>query len=40
MIKSFTESGGTNLSTNWSEVKKEKVKITPPDGMVAKPYEK
>jgi suppressor of G2 allele of SKP1 len=40
MMKSFTESGGTNLSTNWSEVKKEKVKITPPDGMVAKPYEK
>ena len=40
MMKSFQESGGTNLSTNWEEVKKDRVKITPPDGMVAKPYEK
>lgn len=39
MIKSFTESGGTCLSTNWDEVGKKKVDITPPDGMIAKKYE-
>lgn len=36
MIKSFTESGGTVLSTNWDEVGKEKVKAQPPKGMEAK----
>jgi len=36
MEKSFYESGGTVLSTNWSEVGKGKVEISPPDGMVAK----
>lgn len=34
MIKSYTESGGTALSTNWAEVGKKKVEVSPPDGMV------
>ncbi|XP_076069992.1 suppressor of G2 allele of skp1 isoform X2 [Oratosquilla oratoria] len=33
MNKSFMESGGTVLSTNWNEVGKDKVDIKPPDGM-------
>ncbi|XP_076686286.1 suppressor of G2 allele of skp1 [Andrena cerasifolii] len=33
MNKSFQESGGTVLSTNWSEVGKGKVEKKPPDGM-------
>ncbi|KIM30505.1 hypothetical protein M408DRAFT_15493 [Serendipita vermifera MAFF 305830] len=32
MLKSFQESGGTTLSTNWDEVKKEQVTVKPPDG--------
>ncbi len=28
-----TESGGTVLSTNWTEVGKDKVKGSPPPGM-------
>ncbi len=40
MIKSFTESNGTVLSTNWSEVGAKKVECTPPEGMTAKQYEK
>jgi suppressor of G2 allele of SKP1 len=40
MMKSFTESGGTCLSTNWDEVSKDKVPIRPPDGMIAKEYPK
>lgn len=32
MLKSFQESGGTTLSTNWDEVKKEKVTVKPPEG--------
>ncbi|CAJ0768910.1 24265_t:CDS:2, partial [Entrophospora sp. SA101] len=36
MLKSYTESSGTCLSTNWSEVGKGKVETKPPDGMVAK----
>ncbi|KPA75205.1 phosphatase-like protein [Leptomonas pyrrhocoris] len=36
MIKSFTESGGTVLSTNWEDVKKKKVDAQPPTGMEAK----
>lgn len=32
MMKSFIESGGTTLSTNWDEVKKETVTVKPPEG--------
>ncbi|KAK7694699.1 hypothetical protein QCA50_001887 [Cerrena zonata] len=32
MMKSYSESGGTTLSTNWAEVKKEKVEVKPPEG--------
>jgi len=33
MMKSFQESGGTVLSTNWDEVGKAPVKGSPPQGM-------
>lgn len=33
MMKSYQESGGTTLSTNWSEVKKGEVKGSPPEGI-------
>jgi len=33
MMKSFTESGGTVLSTNWDDVGKRTVEGTPPKGM-------
>lgn len=39
MIKSYQESNGTNLSTNWSEVAKGPVETSPPDGMVAKKWK-
>jgi len=32
MLKSYQESGGTTLSTNWDEVKKSKVEVKPPAG--------
>ncbi|KAF8974055.1 SGS domain-containing protein [Flammula alnicola] len=32
MMKSYSESGGTTLSTNWDEVKKGKVEVKPPSG--------
>ncbi|KAJ7597014.1 SGS-domain-containing protein [Mycena floridula] len=32
MMKSYSESGGTTLSTNWDEVKKAKVEVKPPAG--------
>ncbi len=32
MMKSFVESGGTTLSTNWDEVQKESVTVKPPEG--------
>jgi len=32
MLKSYQESGGTTLSTNWSEVKKGEVEVKPPAG--------
>ncbi|KAI9250914.1 SGS domain-containing protein [Phascolomyces articulosus] len=39
MMKSFVESNGTCLSTNWSEVGAKKVETKPPEGMVARKYE-
>ena len=36
MLKSYTESSGTCLSTNWNEVGKGKVETKAPDGMIAK----
>jgi suppressor of G2 allele of SKP1 len=38
MAKSYTESGGTVLSTNWKEVGRKTVEPTPPDGAEANPY--
>ncbi|KZT02675.1 SGS-domain-containing protein [Laetiporus sulphureus 93-53] len=32
MLKSYQESGGTTLSTNWEEVQKSKVEVKPPEG--------
>lgn len=39
MNKSFQESGGTVLSTNWNEVAKEKVTVKPPDGVEFKKWD-
>lgn len=39
MNKSFVESGGTILSTNWDEVQKSKVERKAPDGMEWKSWE-
>lgn len=39
MNKSFQESGGTVLSTNWSEVGKEKIQMQAPEGVVPKKWE-
>lgn len=36
MVKSYVESGGTVLSTNWKEVGAKEVAPTPPDGMEAR----
>ncbi len=38
MMKSYQESNGTALSTNWAEVGKAKMETTPPDGMVARQW--
>jgi len=38
MMKSFQESGGTVLSTNWEDVGKRNVEGTPPDGLVMKKW--
>ena len=38
MMKSYQESNGTALSTNWSEVSKKPIETSPPDGMVAKKW--
>lgn len=40
MNKSFVESGGTVLSTNWDEVKQKSVDCKPPDGMEWKEWSK
>ncbi|XP_064535794.1 protein SGT1 homolog [Drosophila montana] len=40
MNKSFSESGGTVLSTNWNEVCKEKVTVKPPEGTEFREWEK
>ncbi len=39
MNKSFQESGGTVLSTNWKDIGSKKVECKPPDGMEYKEYE-
>jgi len=39
MNKSFSESGGTVLSTNWSDIGKEKTDVKPPDGMEFKKWD-
>ncbi|CAF5120816.1 unnamed protein product, partial [Rotaria magnacalcarata] len=39
MNKSFMESGGTVLSTNWDDIAKKKTECKPPDGMEWKPYD-
>lgn len=39
MNKSFLESGGTVLSTNWQEVGSKKVEVKPPDGCEYKKFE-
>jgi len=38
MMKSYQESNGTVLSTNWEEVSKGKVETSPPDGMVERKW--
>ncbi|NWT00059.1 SGT1 protein, partial [Mionectes macconnelli] len=38
MNKSFMESGGTVLSTNWSDVGKRKVEVNPPDDVEWKKF--
>lgn len=38
MMKSYSESGGTSLSTNWAEVGKGEVRARPPDGMEARKW--
>lgn len=40
MNKSFLESGGTELNTNWDSVKNDKVSIKPPEGMEWKTWDK
>jgi suppressor of G2 allele of SKP1 len=40
MEKSYVESNGTALSTNWDEVSKGRVETKPPDSMVAKQWGK
>lgn len=39
MNKSFQESGGTVLSTNWGDIGSKKTEVKPPDGMEYKNYE-
>lgn len=39
MMKSYQESGGTTLSTNWDEVKKAPVEVKPPAGSEWKKWD-
>jgi len=39
MLKSYQESNGTALSTDWGEVSKKPVEVKPPDSMVAKKWD-
>ncbi|ETN77663.1 SGS domain protein [Necator americanus] len=39
MIKSYQESGGTVLSTNWAEISKKRTEVRPPDCMEYKHFE-
>lgn len=39
MNKSYQESGGTVLSTNWDEVRKDTVEVKPPDGCEYRKWE-
>lgn len=39
MNKSFVESGGTVLSTNWNQVGQDKVEVKPPDGLEFKKWD-
>lgn len=39
MMKSFTESNGTSLSTDWNDVKDRKVQTVPPEGVEAKKWD-
>ncbi|KAI8178659.1 Protein SGT1-like protein [Colletotrichum sp. SAR 10_75] len=39
MMKSFTESNGTALSTDWNDVKDRTVETQPPEGVEAKKWE-
>lgn len=39
MMKSYVESNGTALSTNWEDVGKRTIPTEPPDGMEAKKFE-
>ena len=38
MMKSYVESGGTTLSTNWDEVRKAPVTVKPPEGSEYKKW--
>ncbi|KAI1305293.1 Glucose-insensitive transcription protein 7 [Halotydeus destructor] len=38
MNKSFVESCGTVLSTNWKDVKEKEIDVKPPDGVEHKKY--
>ncbi len=38
MMKSYSESGGTVLSTNWNEISQKRTEVKPPDGMEYKLY--
>ena len=39
MMKSFIESNGTALSTDWSDVGNRKVEMVPPEGVEPKKWE-